>query len=176
MTQPLSPDVLEADCSWTIDKICYITHLLNDENQYVTWVLVLAGWILTILIAIIQNQKSRKTIQNTSHNEWIKEFRDKLETLEDEALYFWTSKNNNYSDTLTFLKFTRIIKEITTIATDIQKVGGVKYQGNLFKELRQAVTNDNDLNERPLTNNNYRITAIKHVCSKLRAIYRRDIY
>ncbi|ELA9876948.1 hypothetical protein V4F55_004868 [Vibrio parahaemolyticus] len=173
MTLLSAPETLTENCSWAADKLCYLTSLLKDDTQYITWGLVFIGWFLTVVIAVVQHKKSNKTLRESSHNEWVREFREKLEKLEDEALRFWTTETQELSDTITLTKLTRNVKEITTIARDIKNVGGVNYPQTLFKELRQSVTNDQELGSRPLADTHYRVVAIKTACSNLRRAYRR---
>ncbi len=161
------------NCSWTTDKFCYLTSLLKDDTQYITWGLVFIGWFLTVIIAVIQHKKGNKTLKESSHNEWVRELREKLEKLEDEALRFWTTDYQELSDTITITKLTRNVKEITTIARDIKNVGGASYPQTLFKELRQSITNDQELSSRPLPDTHFRVVAIKTACSNLRRAYRR---
>ncbi|CSC35082.1 Uncharacterised protein [Vibrio cholerae] len=173
MTLPSASTALAESCSWATDKFCYLTSLLNDDTQYITWGLVFIGWFLTVVIAVVQHKKGNKTLRESSHNEWVREFREKLEKLEDEALRFWTTDTQELSDTITITKLTRNVKEITTIARDIKNVGGVNYPQTLFKELRQSVTNDQELSSRPLSDTHFRVVAIKTACSNLRRAYRR---
>ncbi|WP_137297163.1 hypothetical protein [Psychromonas sp. SP041] len=164
---------LAEQCKWDADKLCYLTELLKDDSQYVTWVLVFLGWAITVVIAYSQWRYGSKSSQNSCHNEWVREFREKLEILEDDALLFWTTTNQSLSSTIMLTKLTRGVKELTTIANDIKKVGGGEYQSSSFKELRQSITNDKELDARPIADTHYRIVAIRTACSDLRRYYRR---
>lgn len=173
MTTLSIPQELVDNCTWVTDKLCYLISLAKDDSQYMTWALVLFGWVLTILIAVVQHKKNCKASKEANYNEWVREFREKLESLEHEALSFWTTNTQDLSDAITISKLSRNVKEITTIARDIKNVGSVEYPNTLFKNLRQAVTNDNELNDRPLPDTHYRVIAIKTACSSLRRTYRR---
>lgn len=173
MTLASTSELLTERCSWDTDKLCYLLGLIKDDTQYVTWGLVFLGWLITIIIACVQQKKSSKTSKESSHNEWVREFREKLEVLEDEALLFWTTDKQELSSNIVITKLTRNVKELTTIARDIKKVGGVEYPQSLFKDLRQSVTNDTEIDTRPLSDSHYRVVAIRKVCSDLRRTYRR---
>lgn len=165
------PHKLIGDCSWSTNKLCYLLALFKDDTQYVTWTLVFLGWILTIAIAVAQYRTNSKASRDSNHNEWVREFKEKLGTLEDEALLFWTTNKQQLSDAIVIAKLTRNVKEITTIARDIEKVNGAEYPKLLFKDLRQSVTNDKELAARPLPDTHYRVLAIKKACSELRRSY-----
>ncbi|EKO3839120.1 hypothetical protein LZS99_13890 [Vibrio fluvialis] len=151
----------------------YFLGLLQDDSQYITWALVFIGWAITIVIAIVQWKKNKTVVQEASHNEWVREFREKLADLEDEALRFWMMPSEESDDSRTMNKLTRGVKELTTIASEIKKVGGVDYQSELFKELRRAVTNDKEMEARPLDNKHYRVLSIKTTSTSLRQKYKR---
>jgi hypothetical protein len=164
-------NVLIEHCSWSTNKLCYLLSLFKDDTQYVTWALVFLGWLLTIVIAVTQYKTNCKALSVANHNEWVREFKEKLGILEDEALLFWTTNKQEPSAAIIIAKLTRNVKEITTIARDIEKVNGAAYQKLLFKDLRQSVTNDTELTARPLTDTHYRVLAIKKACSELRRAY-----
>ena len=175
MTKPVLAVEMAEKCTWATEKLCYLGRLITDETQYVTWFLVFLGWVVTIVIAYVQYKKGAKASKEVSHNEWVREFREKLESLEDEALIFWTTNGNNQdlSNTIVVTKLTRNVKELTTIARDIKIVGGADYKSSSFKELRQSITNDKELDSRPLPDSHYRVVAIRKACSDLRRHYRR---
>lgn len=159
-------------CSWSEDTICKIGTLFHDENQYITWILVMFGWGIAFIIARYQICQDKSKTKENNHNEWIGEFREKLELLEDYGLYFWAEKNTN-NEALAFAKMTREIKSLTTLAKEIKSCGGIPYQPKLFKDLRQALTNDNNVKNRPLCPNDFQIRRIRETCSSLRKVYSR---
>ncbi len=151
----------------------FISILLQDETQYITWFLVLLGWLIAFAIAKVQARASEKLTKDASHNEWVREFREKLAILEDESLDFWVSEVDDVKDNLMMTKLTRGVKELTTIAREIQNVGGTSYQSALFKELRRSVTNDSEVDNRPLDSNHYRMVSIRTTVTSLRRQYKR---
>ncbi|CEK05321.1 hypothetical protein CXY45_002360 [Escherichia coli] len=159
-------------CTWSADFWCKFFSLFKDENQYVTWFLVLVGWGITAYIAYLQTTKSRGDAIKDAHNEWIGEFRQKLELLEDFALEFW-AEDNNKEPTLALAKMSREVKSLTTIAKEIERAGGEKYKAKLFKELRQAMTYDSDVHNRPLRPDCMQIVRIRETCASLRSAYGR---
>ncbi|MFQ6245294.1 hypothetical protein ACLMPP_12555 [Yersinia enterocolitica] len=159
-------------CTFENSFICNIIALLKDETQYITWILVLLGWGISFYIARWQIKQSVKTAVNESHNEWVREFREKLEGLEDFALEFWV-ENHNKDNNVALARMAREIKSLTTIAKEIEQSGGTKYQPKLFKDLRQAITSDNDLAIRPLSISCYQVKRIKETCVSLRSKYKR---
>jgi hypothetical protein len=174
MTETVSAVAPVDSCTWNTDKLCYLFDLIQDDSQYVTWFLVFVGWAITVVIAYTQYKKSSKNSKSASHNEWVREFREKLEALEDEALLFWTTSNEQNSiDAIVVAKLTRNVKELTTIAKDIKDVGGKEYQSTLFKELRQSITKNAESSSRPLPSTDYRVQTIRRTCSELRRSYRR---
>ncbi|TKU30714.1 hypothetical protein FDW99_06805 [Citrobacter sp. wls758] len=159
-------------CTWSSDFWCKFGTLFKDENQYVTWALVLLGWAIAALVAYIQYSSGAKDSKKEYHNEWIGEFRTKLESLEDFALEFWAEQSIK-NPTLAIAKMSREIKSLTTTAKDIQKAGGVSYQPKLFKDLRQAMTFDADIPNRPLAPDCMQIRRIRETCTSLRMLYGR---
>ncbi|MEG2955016.1 MAG: hypothetical protein RR850_17480, partial [Hafnia sp.] len=108
-------------------------------------------------------------------NSWIGDIKKMLINLEDNSIDFWMSDNEE-KESLELKKLGREIKEITTLAQEIQAYGGQKYSNELFKKLRQAVTTemyDNDKLSRNLNVLNNRITNISDACSQLRNLYSR---
>lgn len=162
-------------CSWVTDFSCRLLSLFKDENQYITWFLVLIGWLIALLIAIWQTNRNRKESIKNTQNEWIGEFREKLTILEDEALLFWAG-NSNQEKAIGLQKLIRNIKALTTIAREIDCAGGVKYNSILFKDLRQSITIDSDLESRPLSPTCFRIIKIRETCAGLRRFYSRSIF
>lgn len=159
-------------CTWASDFWCKFFSLFKDENQYITWALVLLGWAVAALVAYIQYRKGTQDSKKEYHNEWIGEFRTKLESLEDFALEFWAEQTSKNA-ILALAKMSREIKSLTTTAKDIQKAGGASYQPKLFKDLRQAMTYDKDVHNRPLDPDCIQIRRIRETCSSLRMSYGR---
>ncbi|MBE2167357.1 MULTISPECIES: hypothetical protein [unclassified Cobetia] len=165
--------LVDDGCQLETEWVCDILVLFQDDSQYVTWFLVFVGWVITALIAYLQFKKSDESSNSISHNEWVREFREKLEVLEDNALIFWTNKAKAEDDLITLEKLIRSIKEITTIAGDIEKVGGVEYPKETFMELRRAITSDTELEDRPLPTHHSRPESIVRYSKSLRRLYRR---
>ncbi|EEM8546931.1 hypothetical protein GI062_25880 [Salmonella enterica] len=159
-------------CTWSADFWCKFGSLFKDESQYITWFLVLVGWGISAYIAYQQTTKSRENAVKDAHNEWIGEFRQKLELIEDFALDFWAEENNK-EPTLALAKMVREVKNLTTIAKEIENAGGEKYKSKLFKDLRQAITYDSDINNRPLKPDCLQILRIRDTCANLRGAYGR---
>lgn len=184
MTATTSIADVDTSCTWDTDFFCRAMSLLGDENQYITWILVFIGWGVAIGIAIFQNRSSNASelIKSKNelirmHNEWVKEFRDKLEKLEDFSLVFWVHKDGERLEPQTALsKMTRECKDLTTIAQEIASVGFLEYQKDLFKELRKACTSDGELNKRPLVAFSYQVKKISETCAALKKKYKRINY
>ncbi|RTE66988.1 hypothetical protein EH243_05175 [Amphritea opalescens] len=166
-------DMLSASEDFEYGWLDGFVGLLQDETQYVTWFLVLFTCAISIIIAIVQWTKNKELTRVASHNEWVREFREKLAVLEDESLNFWMTAANDSRDVISMGRLTREVKELTTIASEIAKVGGNIYQKELFKDLRRAVTNDKENDDRPLNADHYRIISIKTITTKLRRQYKR---
>ncbi|EPE4190763.1 hypothetical protein ACSILO_003066 [Yersinia enterocolitica] len=159
-------------CIFENSFICNIITLLKDETQYITWILVFLGWIISFYIAKWQNKQNVSTVKNECHNEWVREFREKLENLEDFALGFWV-EHHNKDNNVALSRMAREIKSLTTIAKEIEQSGGTTYQPKLFKDLRQAITSDNDLAKKPLSISCYQVKRIRETCASLRSKYKR---
>jgi len=159
-------------CTWSEDFLCKLGALFGDENQWITWVLVILGWGLGGVVTYLQLNKNDKDSAKENHNEWIGEFREKLEALEDFALEFW-AENSTKEPILALAKIQREIKSLTTSAQEIAKAGGKSYQPRLFKDLRQAMTSDTDIGHRPLNPSCYQIRRIRETCVSLRQLYTR---
>lgn len=159
-------------CTWSSDFWCKLGSLAGDENQWITWVLVVIGWIAACAMTYYQLNKDDSDSAKERHNEWIGEFRQKLEALEDFALEFWAEQNNR-EPTIALSKIQREIKSLTTSAREISSCGGTTYQPKLFKDLRQAMTSDTDVANRPLAPNCYQVRRIRETCASLRQCYSR---
>ena len=155
----------------------FLGSLFDYEDQYITWLLVIISIIVPVVIAFIQSSANKKVNENLKVNEWTREFKEKLSNLEDDSLMFWTSAADNGVTDRAPLKlqmFARDVKELTSIANDIANtVGGIEYQNDLFRRLRKSVTDDTDLDRRPLKTTEYRINDICEVCNELREKYKR---
>ncbi|WP_127908391.1 MULTISPECIES: hypothetical protein [Pantoea] len=163
---------LKEACTWSSDIWCKLGSLLGDENQWITWALVIIGWIAGCGMTYYQLNKDDSDSAKERHNEWIGEFREKLELLEDFALEFW-AEHTTKEPTIALSKIQREIKSLTTSAREISACGGSKYQPKLFKDLRQAMTSDTDIANRPLPPNSYQVRRIRETCSSLRQCYSR---
>lgn len=148
--------------------------LLSDETQYITWGLVLFGWIIAAIVAAWQIRRNNINNHQDARNEWIGEFREKLESVEDYSLKFWV-EDSSIDKTLAIAKLTRDIKSLTTLAKEIEKADGGEYQPKLFKDLRQAITFDAEINNRPLSTNCMQVRKIREACVSLRSAYPRKI-
>lgn len=141
---------------------------VTTKQQYITWILVIVGWGITCGLAWV-------VLRKNARNSWIGDIKKMLINLEDNSIDFWMSDNEE-KESLELKKLGREIKEITTLAQEIQAYGGQKYSNELFKKLRQAVTTemyDNDKLSRNLNVLNNRITSISDACSQLRNLYSR---
>lgn len=159
-------------CDWSHGFICKMGSLLGDQNQWITWFLVVIGWGAAGIYTIFELRKNKQDKSKENHNEWIGEFREKLEALEDFALEFW-AENSSKEQTIALAKIQRDIKSLTTSAKEIEKSGGVNYPTKHFKDLRQAMTNDDDIDNRPLSPTCYQVRRIRETCVSLRSIYSR---
>ncbi|MFK9071711.1 hypothetical protein ACI6PX_06495 [Proteus sp. NGCRVN-01] len=152
------------------------TSLFLDKNQYITWILVLAGWGVSVKIACSQvNQgkilaKSERIINN--HNESVRLLREKINKYEDFCLDFWTIKKiDEQNPQLTLMKIASKLKEITDISRDIQNLGGGGYPRKAFMDLRKFTTNDKELDNRPLSINSTHVDIIRLRCREIKKLY-----
>jgi len=137
-------------------------------QQYITWFLVVLGWVVTCILAWV-------ILRKNARNSWIGDIKKMLISLEDNSIEFWMSDNEE-KESIELKKLGREIKEITTLAQEIQVYGGQRYSNDLFKKLRQAVTTeiyDNDKLKRNLKVLDNRINNISDACSQLRNLYSR---
>lgn len=64
MTAPLIiPKIPIEECLRATDLLCYLTNLLKDDTQHITWVLVFLGWVLSIIIAVVQYKKTDERLK-----------------------------------------------------------------------------------------------------------------
>lgn len=153
--------------------LCKISAVLCYEDQYFTWVLVFTGWVIAAIIAYWQYNKSEKFNKENRHNEWVKDFKEKANNLESEALRFWVTKSDDADNLLYFKHAQREIKELTTIASDIQSLSQVTYPRKLFIKLRRELTNDKNLVDKPLKADHVKIREITQIFAELNNMYKR---
>ncbi|EGR1040971.1 hypothetical protein [Vibrio cholerae] len=151
--------------------LCKISAVLCYEDQYFTWILVFIGWIIAGFIAYWQLKRSEKSNKKNTHNDWVKDFKEKSSSIENESLKFWLKKTTPQEDLLYFTMAQRELKELTTIAMDIKKLSGIEYPQRLFINLRRDLTNDRELSSKPLETNHQKIQSIIDSFAKLRNIY-----
>ncbi|MEZ9069444.1 MULTISPECIES: hypothetical protein [Vibrio] len=151
--------------------LCKISSVLCYEDQYFTWVLVFIGWVIACLIAWWQYTQSKSNSTISCHNEWVREFREKLSNLETQSLDFWLKSTTDRENLLHFNSAKREIKELTTIARELQKASKVDYPNRDFIRLRRALTSDRMLQSKPLATNDDKIHEIISVMGKLRSLY-----
>lgn len=136
-------------------------------TQYITWFLVIFGWVIAGLVA-------RYVLRKNARNSWIGDVKKALAELEDNAIDFWMGKNDE-NETIQLRKLTRKVKEITTLANEIQVYGGQLYPTLEFIRLRQAVTTEDYLDNlklvRSLPADDPRIYKISSACAALSLIY-----
>ncbi|MGC0820782.1 hypothetical protein WKH08_21280 [Pantoea agglomerans] len=154
----------------------YCKVLLGDKNQYITWILVFVGWIISYWFICVQSKDNKKQALDerkiTSHNENIMLFKEKLSLLEELSLNFWSIKSPSEADPqLQLIKMASKIKELTDIARDIERFGGSVYPSSHFRELRMSATSDSELSLRPLLLASHRITSLRNICNKLKKHY-----
>ncbi|HEI6722193.1 hypothetical protein [Yersinia proxima] len=146
---------------------CFFSN--TTAQQYSTWVLVLFGWVVSIIVA-------RYVLRKNAKNTWIGDIKKTITSLEDGAITFWMGKNST-SEAIELSKLGRDVKDITTLAREIQSYGGCKYDNTLFISLRRVVTEDISKNGvlcRELTHNDFRIQEISRVCASLKSKYVRN--
>lgn len=148
------------------------TEKINDTTpattwqQYSTWGLVVIGWIVSVLVA-------RSVLRKNARNTWIGEIKKMISTLEDSTVKFWM-ETNTPNEAIDLVKFGRDIKDITTLATEIRKYGGCKYNSEVFMNLRRAITSDTSANGQIIRNlpySDFRIQTIIMECAKLKDLY-----
>ncbi|SFJ86918.1 hypothetical protein SAMN05518863_103161 [Candidatus Pantoea symbiotica] len=141
------------------------------DAQWITWALNVTGWLVAGLVA-------RFVLRKNARNSWIGDVKKALGELEDNAIEFWMGKNED-NEIIHLNKLKRKIKEITTLASEIQVYGGREYPLGEFAILRKAITtefyhDEKDLKLiRELPANDNRIFQISSVCADLSIIYRR---
>ena len=168
--------VVLSDCSTELLEqtvLCRISPVLCYEDQYFTWILVVVGWLIAAFIAYLQYKKHKDANNRAQHNEWVKELKDKLTSLEDLALNFWFISSSEEQNHMYFISATREIKEITTIAQDLKSFSNITYPGAFFSILRKELTNDKCIAEKPLKTNHIKFKKINDALVELRKIYSR---
>ncbi|CZU57140.1 MULTISPECIES: hypothetical protein [Enterobacteriaceae] len=140
--------------------------------QYITWSITVVGWGITMFVAWV-------VLRKNARNTWAGDLKKALTELEDSALIFWMSANDD-SELLELKKLRRKVKEITTLALEIKDYGGPNYPKHLFIQLRRSVTTEKyhqdnvDFLQRELPHSDNRITEIFNTCADLRTLYKRD--
>jgi regulatory protein YycI of two-component signal transduction system YycFG len=147
---------------------------LKTYSSFVTWFLIFVGWMLTIVIYKKQRARNTTEKRKSTYNEMVKDFRDRLEELQQNAFNYWCSENES-DDFYKMQVLTRSMKELTSISNDLCKIEGPDYPSQLFIALRQSVTSDKYSEERPIPITSSRVTAINDAFDKLRNIYKRNI-
>jgi hypothetical protein len=143
-----------------------------SNSQYITWFLAVAGWFFAGVVA-------RYVLRKNARNSWIGDVKKALSELEDSAVDFWMGENND-NESIQLNKLKRKVKEITTLAGEIQTYGGQIYPLEQFIKLRQAVTKENYIDEvdfklvRSLPASDERIFLISSACADLFLIYVRS--
>ncbi|WP_296061820.1 hypothetical protein [uncultured Amphritea sp.] len=142
-------------------------------GDYVTWGLVLVGWLVSVVIARWQVRHSSKQVSHQSLESTLQQFLEYLNVLEREAIEFWMSESTP-SDIVELDRFARNIKFITQKAQKINRLGGSLYLTGSFKNLRQSVTRVPDRDEviKPINYNSSRLTMIRRSCRELRLHYK----
>ncbi|MEC6833598.1 hypothetical protein VXS06_17680 [Photobacterium toruni] len=155
------------------DLLCSISSVLCYEDQYFTWVLVVIGWILACWVAYWQYTKTIESTCDDNHNVWVKEIRDKLSIIEEKSISFWTSPENTIDTQRYFSTIIREVKELTTIADEISKMGNVTYPTKIILNFRKAVTSDDGIMNLPFQLQDPKIKNIINSCNNLRQLYKR---
>ncbi|MBP4042217.1 hypothetical protein J9885_13285 [Aeromonas sp. SrichE-2G] len=164
-----------------------IQSFLNDfssqfkkEGQYITWLLVLIGWVVAGCVAFIiakwQESKNiaREHAENTRRNlEKIfslkRDLTSRITQLEDESIDFWLSPPSIYQKDID--KFSRDIKIITGIAREIDGLLSHTYPSLSFRHLRRAITLYSDTTVSPESYQGHRIQTIRDECIRIRNHY-----
>lgn len=162
--------------TWLSGSWDYLKLLLGDKNQYITWLLVFVGWLISYWFICVQSKDNKQQAQDeriiNSHNDNVALFKEKISILEELSLNFWSAKSQNEPDPqLQLIMMAAKVKELTDIARDIGRFGGAAYPSAYFKSLRIAATNDSELSLRPLMLASHRITTLRDVCGKLKKYY-----
>jgi hypothetical protein len=136
--------------------------------QLITWGMLFIGWCITVFL--YRKNKNNASIQRKSdrHDQYVKEFRDLIFNVESNAIAYWT-ENTKDDDQVTLLNFQRELKELTSKAKEIDRVGGIKYETKPFIKLRRYVTLDNDV--KPLQVGSNRILELRGTVSELTRSY-----
>lgn len=163
--------------TWYVVIMEYFKSLFSDENQYVTWTLVLLGWFVAYKISCYQlNSNEKLTCKErltNNHNESVRFFKEKLSNYEDLCMDFWSIKKTKEQDPqLSLLKIASKLKELTETAKEIEKLKGIKYPSQSFLILRRFTTTDSELQNRPLKAESLHLDTIRKTCGSLRKMYR----
>lgn len=140
--------------------------------QFITWAITVVGWVITMGVAWA-------VLRKNARNTWAGDLKKALTELEEAALIFWMSTNDD-KEALELNKLRRKVKEITTLAVEINDYGGLNYPKESFIQLRRTVTTEKyhqdkiDVLLRGLAPTDQRITDIFNSCADLRALYKRD--
>lgn len=151
------------------------SNILDATNvstpQFVTWGMLFIGWCITVILYRRNRKNVSSQRKSDRHDQYVKEFRDLIFNIETNTIAFWTGQPKD-DDQVTLLNFQRELKELTSKAKEINKVGGITYQTKPFIKLRRYVTLDNDV--KPLKVDSSRIIELRAIVSNLTRSYIRN--
>lgn len=146
---------------------------VTKEGQYITWLLVLIGWVIAGLIAwfIARWQEHRNAARSDTEKtlNLKQDLVNRVSSLEDQAIDFWMTPPVMPQKSLD--KFTRDLKTITSIAKNINKTNGQDYPSTNFISLRRAVTLYKTSNISAENYQGHRIQTIRDECAAIRKYY-----
>lgn len=158
--------VVEVQAGVEESKIPDVTGV--STPQMVTWGMLFVGWCITVILYRRNRNNVSSQRKSDRHDQYVKEFRDLIFDIEVNTIAFWTCQPKD-EDQVTLLNFQRELKELTSKAKEIGKVGGVTYQTKPFIKLRRYVTLDNDV--KPLKVDSSRIVELRGIVSDLTRSY-----
>lgn len=153
---------------------------VKKEGQYITWFLVLIGWLIAgvIAFAVARWQESKNSARENAENIRLNKEsasalkRDlicRITLLEDDSIDFWLNPPATYQKNID--KYSRDIKIITGIAREIDERLSLVYPGHNFRSLRRAITLYSDTTLNPESYQGHRIQTIRDECVSIRSHY-----
>lgn len=146
----------------------FLEQIKKENSQYITWALVLIGWLIAIFVAwrvaAWQESKNKKREKLSLSREIISSLSD----LEDRSIAFWLSPPT-LAPEVELYKLARDLKTITAMSMTMREYG-ITYPSSHFITLRKAVTlyDGTLISELP---SGFRIRTIRDCCSAIRKSY-----
>lgn len=140
----------------------------------VTWSLVVVGMIITITIYHLQKANNARLQKINLHNSLVADLIKLLDELNSDSLEFWFNEEfSTNSSVLEMQGLIRRCKQTSMITNSINEIGFVEANHQLNLALRKAITDDRDIDERPINITSKRFTDINSSIIALKNHYKR---